>query len=154
MSTILEQFDAYAAQQISEIQKKCSYLTKSRRIHDALRCLNQELPRRKLFFANERKRIWELLATKEEGDLDKALEIYDRILGVPYEAVLEFNIPRQYSPRSTIRTKQKSRVFNAGGPAHPNILSRKMKNSNGVRSEFRRAARLTFKKSKKNTKSN
>jgi hypothetical protein len=148
MTTLIEQYDEYADEQISEVRKKCSYLTKSRRIHEALQCLNRELPRRQLFYAERRKQIQDYLALRTESGLESALEIFDRIVGKPYEPVLELNVPHNISPRSVIRTKQKTKVFNAGGPAHPTILSRKMKNAKGVRTEFRRAARLTFKNSK------
>ena len=148
MTTLIEQYDEYVNQQISEIRNKFLYLTRSKRIHEALQCLNKELPRRQLFYAERRKEMQDYLAMRTEYGFERALEIFDRIVGKPYEPVLELNIPRNRSPRSVIRTKQKTRVFNSGGPAHPTILSRKMKNSKGVRTEFRRAARLTFKNSK------
>jgi hypothetical protein len=155
MTTLIEQYDEYVDQQILDVRKKCSYLMKSKRVHEALVCLNKELPRRQLFYAERRKQIQDYLSLRTESGLESAMELFDRILGSPYQPVLELNIPRNTYPQSVIRTKQKTRVFNSGGPAHPSILSRKMKNSKGVRTEFRRAARLTFKNSKnsKNKKS-
>jgi len=146
MSSLLDQYDAHVAAQMKEIREKCAFLTRSRRMHDALKCLNQEIPRRTEKFAETRSELLHMLNTQTKEGTEKALEIFERVVGKPFERILHIQTPRATSPRSILNTRRKVNVYQKGGPVHPNLLARTMKYANGrVLPEFRNAAKLSFK---------
>lgn len=149
MSSLLEQYDAHVAAQMKEIRERCAFLTRSRRMHNALKCLNQEMPRRTEKFAETRRELQQLLGAGTKGATDRALEIFERVVGKPFERILHIQTPRATSPRSMLNTRRKVNVYQKGGPVHPNLLARTMKGPNGkVLSEFRNLAKLSYTKHK------
>jgi len=158
MTTLLEQYDAHVSQQIHEIHKKHSYLMRSHRAHDADKCLHQELPRRTGKYADTRAKLVELLADgTKKANIDEALQLFEHVVGKPFEMVVHVQIPRASSPRSFLHTRRLVNMYRKGGPIHPNILAKTMKQKGRVRPEFREATgyyKSQNKKSSSKTRSN